>query len=117
MWVVGCGMWFADRLRTVAHLSDPRVRSKIVKDTCRDAVLRGDVPPVDPAVLLVARERDRLQRTDARRLGHTRPVVPFSQHANFPAVGKAVLVPRKRLREKTPLAQAGLVWHKRRCLG
>ena len=76
-------------------------------------IMRGGIPPADPSEVLHARAADRLQRTSARRLGHTRPVVPYSKHAACPKLGEAAQRPKRRLLAKTSPANADMVWVKR----
>ena len=111
-----CGKRFATRLRAVAHLSEARVRSKTPKVTCRERVLRGEFPPAEAADLLLARRLDRVERSAARRRGHTVPVVGRLRHAMSTAAPPAVAVqrPKRRISAKTDPARVDMVWKRLR---
>ena len=100
-----CRREFADRLRVIAHLSDPRNRAKVVKATCRDKVLAGDVPRLADDVVAKLDEEARIQRAKARRAGHTRPVVPTHLQASKRKLGELISLPSRRVRHKTSPAQ------------
>ena len=109
-----CGRSFADRLRTIAHLSDLRVRNKVGRPPCGVVLRSGSYPKVPPDVLAGLRGKDTSQRADARKQGRTRPVVGFAHHAHAPKQAEAVRRPKRRLTAKTPSAAAAWVWVKRR---
>ena len=96
-----CGIYFADRLRVIAHLSETRQRSKVRKQTCRDLVLQGRIPELDPAEVERLDAEACVQRSAARKAGHTRPVVPWHKRAREAPLPPLVLRPAKRLRAKT----------------
>ena len=112
-----CGKHFADRLRTIAHLSDMRVRNKAGRPPCGALLKNGGFPKINPDTLDAERGNDRLQRAVARREGRTRPVVGFAKHACAPAQPEVQQIPRKRLRAKTKPEETELVWSKRLRIG
>ena len=97
-----CGKMFATRLRAIAHLSDPRKRSQSERTGCREVVLSGGVPEVkDEALLEQLSEVARAQRAEARKAGHTRPVVGWCKNAQKRSLSEIVKLPKRRLRQKT----------------
>ena len=96
-----CFVVFADRLRVIAHLSETRQRSKVRKLTCRDSVLSGQVPEIDPLAVAQLDAEARIQRAAARKVGHTRPVVPWHKRVGETTPSPLELRPAKRLRVKT----------------
>lgn len=107
-----CAKVFADRLRVVAHLSDTRVRAKHGRPSCTQLLLSGGYPKIQAEVLEAERSLNKAARTQARRQGHTRPVVGFGQHACAPKLSGASQLPRKRMREKTPPDEVEWIWLK-----
>ena len=105
-----CSRVFASRLRAVAHLSDPRIRSKHGRPSCRERVLSGEVPPIHGFDLIRMREEDRKLRAAARRDGHTTPIVGFARHACAPKQAVASQRPKRRLPAKTAPGSAEWVW-------
>ena len=103
-----CNKQFADRLRVIAHLSETRVRSKSGKPTCRDRVLAGEVPRLDDSVVTELHGKARVQRAEARRAGHTRPVVPKHSQAHKRPLEELYSIPRRRVRCKT--SPEGMSW-------
>ena len=96
------GKVFATRLRAIAHLSDPRKRSQSDRASCREIVLSGGVPEVaDEALLEQFSEEARAQRAEARKAGHTRPVVGWCRNAQKRPFSEVFKMPRRRLRQKT----------------
>ena len=97
-----CARSFADRLRVIAHLSDPRQRGKTYKRTCREVVLAGGVLELPRDLVVQLDQEARVQRRSARKAGHTRPVVPWHKRA-VPLAELHPLHerPAKRLRCKT----------------
>ena len=86
--------------------SDPKLGTTI----CRDIVLAGSIPIVNGFELIQARDQDKQLRKEARRLGHSVPVVGFAGHVAAPALPQVRQRPRKRLRQKISPQEADLIW-------
>ena len=107
-----CHKQFGTRWRAIAHLSDPRVRNKSGKPSCRDAVLSGQIAPVHGFDLCVLRNIDKALRKDAVKAGHSHAVVGFGGHANAPAQCQLQQRPRFRLKRKSTLNHSNSKWAK-----
>ena len=101
-----CHNSFADRLRVIAHPSEIRQRSKIVKVTCRDQVLLGSFSEIPADLVKELDDQAREQRKSARRAGHSRPVVPSHLQAAKRPLSELITLPKRRLRAKTLDAEA-----------
>ena len=60
-----CKSFYRTRIRVIAHLSDRR------RPMCRDLVLAGEVPLLDPNIAAQLEDRDRQLLRDARKAGAT----------------------------------------------
>ena len=108
-----CHKTFATRLRAIAHLSETRVRGSHGRPTCNSLLF--STPLVHSALIQggeldSALASDREARRDARRQGHTQPVVGLGLCARGQRIGKLVQRPVRRLRVKTPPGKTAWVW-------
>ena len=85
--------------------------------TCRQIFLEGidagTIPPLEGEVYMRLQEEARIARRDARRLGHTAPVVG-SKNASAVTLPVVESRPRKRVRHKTRQQEVEMVLTKRR---
>ena len=65
--------------------------------------MRGDFPELGEARTAELDMLARAERSDARRAGHTRPVVGDTGHASKRPLHELVVVPARRVRQKTCL--------------
>ena len=97
-----CKKLFANRLRVISHLSETRQRGKGLRGpSCRDRVLAGEVPQIPESRLMELDLQARAERFEARRAGHTRPVVGDLGSAAKRPLDILVEVPSRRVRQKT----------------
>ena len=91
-----CHVDFRSRLRLITHASETRVRGKAKQETCHKKILTMGLPQIEKSVLDELNKRDTAVCRNARRSGRT----------HEPAVLAAIQLSRKRLRTKTPAAEA-----------
>ena len=97
-----CKKKFASRLRAIAHLSETRQRGRGLKGpSCRDRLLIEGVPQIAESRLIELDLQARTDRREAKRAGHTRPVVGDLGSAAKRPLETLVLVPSRRARQKT----------------
>ena len=78
------------RLHLVNHLADKRVRSKARQTNCGIVFLSADPPMVEAYLLSTFMASDKLERQQARKLGHTRPIVGAAAKKGGPSCLKGV---------------------------
>ena len=70
-----CGVNFFSRCKVVVHACETRVRSKACNIRCRDVILSGVLPKIEPLLFIKLEERDRSLKRDARRGGKSHVVI------------------------------------------
>ena len=104
-----CHTEFASRLHLVNHLADKRVRSKVRQTNCGIVFLSADPRMVESSLFSTLMASDKLERQQARKLGHTRPIVGAAAKKGGPSCLKGVstacakrrCAPHRRLGGKT----------------
>ena len=113
-----CGTTFSSWLHLVNHLADKRVRSKNFATSCGMTFLACRRVRIDSAVLSSLLSTEKVARQQARKQGHTRPVVESAAKRGRSSClkglsvrqAKLALAPRRRLTIKTdPRAAASCV--------
>ena len=105
-----CDKVFADRLRVIAHLSESRTRTKIPKVTCGDRIRAGEGQRLPDTLVAELDEEAKAQRAEARKAGHTRPVVPQHLHAQKRPLDELRSMPRRRVCRKTAPAEVSWIF-------
>ena len=85
-----CHTEFASRLHLVNHLADKRVRSKVRQTNCGIVFLSADPPMVEASLVSTLMASDKLERQQARKVGHTRPIVGAAAKKGGPSCLKGV---------------------------
>ena len=104
-----CSTTFATRLHLVNHLAEKRVRSKFRAVNCGIEFLSRRPPPIEATLLSTLRSVEKEERQQARKKGHTRPIVSSAAQRGRPSCLKGLssermkrlCVPHRRLGSKT----------------
>ena len=107
-----CHKMFSTRLRAIAHLSETRVRGRHGRPTCNSILFSSPLSErvVEPMVLRTALAVDRDARRNARRNGHSVPVVGLGGSSRGPKSGTLTKRPERRASRKCPERKVSWVW-------